>query len=94
MSISAPQYKHGLLVFGGTDEDTGLEFESAFETRFSKKNYLASWEKVSVAPLTRKCLNDPQVRKSLDKDNDYALLVNSVQEANEYASYALMEGGY
>jgi hypothetical protein len=59
------------LVFGGTDKDTGLELESAFEIGFSKKNCLASWEKVGAAPLTRKCLNDPQVRKSLDEDNDY-----------------------
>ena len=71
MSVSVPQYKHGLLVFGGTDKDTGLELESAFEIGFSKKNCLASWEKVGTAPLTRKCLNDPQVRKSLDEDNDY-----------------------
>ena len=58
MSISAPQYKHGLLVFGGTDEDMGLKLESAFEIVFSKMNCLASWEKVDGAPLTRKCLND------------------------------------
>jgi len=30
----------------------------------------------------------------MDSDKDFALLVNSVQEANEYAVYALTEGGY
>ena len=34
------------------------------------------------------------MRKSLDDDKIYALLVNSVQEANEHACYALTEGGY
>ena len=34
------------------------------------------------------------MRKSIDSDNDYALLVNSVQEANEYTVYSLTEAGY
>ena len=46
------------------------------------------------APPTRKCLDDPQVRKLIGMDKDYALLVNSVQEANEYAIYSLTEVGY
>ena len=94
MSVSVPQFKHGFLVFGGVDKDMGLELESAFNLGFSRENCLASWEKVGAAPLTCKCLNDPQVRKSLNKDKDYALLVSSIQEANEYACYALTEGGY
>jgi hypothetical protein len=93
-SVSVPQYKHGLLVFGGVDDDTKLVLESAFEVGFSRKRCLDSWEKIGAAPPTRKCLNDPQVRKSIDSDNDYALLVNSVQEANEYAVYSLTEAGY
>ncbi len=51
-------------------------------------------EKIGAAPLTRKCLDDPQVRKLIGMDKDYALLVNSVQEANEYVVYALTEAGY
>ena len=94
MSVFILQFMHGLLVFGGVDKDTGLELESAFDLGFCQENCLASWEKVGAAPLTRKCLNDPQVRKSLDEDKDYTLLVNSVQEANEYACYVLTEGGY
>jgi hypothetical protein len=81
-------------VFGGLDNETGLELESAFELGFSREQCLSSWEKIGAAPLTCKCLSKPQVRKLLDLDKDYALLVNSVQEANEYAVYALTEGGY
>jgi hypothetical protein len=40
------------------------------------------------------CPQDPQVRQSIDLDKEYALLVNSVQEANEYAIYSLTEAGY
>ena len=57
-------------------------------------NCLISWIKIGAAPLTRACLQDPQVRKSMDSDKDFALLVNSVQEVNDYAVYALTEGGY
>jgi hypothetical protein len=91
LSVSVPQYKHGLLVFGGIDADTKLELELAFEIGFSHQWCLDLWEKVGAAPLTRKCLDEPQVRKSIDMDNDYAFLGNSVQEANEYAVYSLTE---
>ena len=93
-TVSVPQHKHGLLVFGGLDDETGLELESAFDIGFSREQCLSPWKKIGAAPLTRKCLSNPQVRKSLDLDQDYAKLVNSVQEANEYVVYALTEGGY
>jgi len=94
LSISVPQYKHGLLVFGGVDDETKLELESAFEIGFLRQRCLDSWGKNGAAPPTRKCFDDPQVRKSIGMDKDYALLVNSVQEVNEYAVYALTEAGY
>ncbi len=34
------------------------------------------------------------MRKSIDLDKEYALLINLVQEANEYAVYSLVEAGY
>ena len=34
------------------------------------------------------------MRKSIDLDKEYALLINSVQEANEYTIYSLTEVGY
>ncbi len=59
---------------------------------FSCKNFLESWAKIGAAPLTHMYLKDPQVRKSMDMAKDYAFLVNSVQEANDYAVYALTKG--
>ena len=66
----------------------------AFDLGFSHERCLDSWKKIGAAPLTRQCLSKPQVRKSIDFDKEYALLINSVQEANEYAVYSLMEAGY
>jgi hypothetical protein len=88
-SVSIPQYKHGLLVFAGVDGDTKLVLNSAFELGFSRQRCLDSWENIGAAPPTCKCLNDPQVRKSFDENNDYA-----IQEANEYAVYLLTDAGY
>jgi hypothetical protein len=93
-SVSVPRHKHGLLVFGGIDEDTKLELDSAFEFGFLRERCLDSWTKIGAAPLTRKCRDEPQVRKSIHMDTDYTQLVNAVQEANEYAVYALTKGGY
>ena len=59
-TVSVPQHKHGLLVFGGGDLDTGLELPSAFELGFSRQRCPESWAKIGAAPLTRKCLDEPQ----------------------------------
>ena len=94
-SVAVPQYKHVLLVFGGEDPDTKLELPSAFEVGFSHEACKASWTKVGAAPLTRACLNDPKVRKSIgDGDDKYAQLLRTIQEANDYAVFALSEAGY
>jgi hypothetical protein len=45
--------------------------------------------------LTRACLKDPRVARAIgDGDDEYGLLLRLIQEANEYAVYALTEGGY
>jgi hypothetical protein len=83
------------LVFGGKDPETGLVLPSAFEFGFGREECLASWRKVVAAPLTRACLKDPRVARAIvDGDEEYGLLLHSIQEANEYAVYALTEGGY
>ena len=91
---SVTQHKHGLLVFGGVDVDTGLELPSAFELGFSCQHCIDSWAKIGAVPLTHKCLGEHQVRQSMNLNNDYALFFNLVQEANEYAIYSLTESGY
>ena len=50
---------------------------------------------MEAAPLTRACLKDPKVARAIgDGDEEYGLLLRSIQEANEYTVYTLMEGWY
>ena len=95
MSVKVPQYKLCLLVFGGEDPDTKLVLPSAFDKGFGRNECLSAWAKVGAAPLTRKCLKDPKVSRAIGEcDDEYGVLLRSIQEANEYAVYALVEGGY
>ena len=82
----------GLIVFGGTDEETGFGItKCTFLAGFSKEACLSVWEKVGAAPCTRKCLSDPKVSKSLgDRDDEY---YNSIQVANGHAVHALNKMG-
>ena len=84
MSVSLQPWLVGMIVFGGTDVATGFELKDcAFSVGFSKKACLNAWMKVGAAPLTRQCLSDPKVSKSLgDGDDDF----------DKYL--ALTEGGY
>jgi hypothetical protein len=94
-SVKVQQYKLALLVFGGKDPETGLVLPSAFEFGFGREECLVSWRKVGAALLTQACLKDPRVARAIgDGDEEYGLLLRSIQEANEYAVYALTEGGY
>jgi hypothetical protein len=65
--------------------------------------YLLRCPRSSVPEAMRACKftldesasrSKPQVRKSIDVNKEYALLVNLVQEVNEYAVYLLTEAGY
>jgi hypothetical protein len=95
-SVSLQPWLVGMIVFGGTDLATGFELtDCAFLAGFSKKACLNAWAKVGAAPLTRQCLNDPKVSKSLgDGDDDFDEYLRSIQVANQLATHALTEGGY
>ena len=82
-----------MIVFGGTDEETGFKItKCAFSADFSKEACMSAWEKVGAAPCTQKCLLDPKVSKSLGGgDDEY---YNLIQVANDHAVHALNEMGY
>jgi len=95
ISVKVPQCKLCLLVFGGEDPDTKLVLPSAFEIGFGRSECLSAWAKIGAAPLTRNCLKDPKVSRAMGEgDDEYGVLLRSIQEANEYSVYALVEGGY
>ncbi len=95
-SVSIQPWLIGMIVFGGTDPETGFRVtECAFTHGFSKESCLKAWAKVGAAPLTRKCLSDPKVSRTLGDDdggNDEYLL--SIQTANDLATHALDDMGY
>jgi hypothetical protein len=82
-----------LVVFGGTDEETGYEIaQCAFSAGFSPDACKRAWEKVGAAPCTRACLSDPKVSKTLgDGEDEY---YNAIQVANDLAVHSLNECGY
>ena len=47
----------------GTEKDLhGIELPDAYGIAFSREQCLSCWRKVGAVPLTRKCLESPQVR--------------------------------
>jgi hypothetical protein len=86
----------GMIVFGGTDRETGFTLtECAFTHGFSKAACLNAWAMVGTAPLTMKCLLDPKVSLTLGNRNGgndkYPLLI---QTANDLAMRTLDNIGY
>ena len=85
----------GLIVFGVVDEETNAVVPSAFEAGFSRDSCRHAWAKVGAAPLTRFCLTNSKVRRSLgDGSNNYQQLLTNIQDANNISTHALSSGGY
>jgi hypothetical protein len=95
-SVSLQPWLVGMIVFGGTDPESGYVLtECAFKHGFSKEACLNAWAKVGAAPLTRACLSDPKVSRTIGDndggDDEYLL---SILAANELATHALDDMGY
>lgn len=73
MTTSIPAWMVGLIVFGGTNPLTNFTLdraESAFQVGFSREACRVAWASVGAVPLTRACLKNPQVRKSIGDGGD------------------------
>ena len=94
-STSLPPWQVGLIIFGGVDPETNIIVESACEQGFSREACKHAWEKVGAAPLTRECLTNKKVRRSIgDGSADYQQLLLNIQDTNDVATHALTAGGY
>jgi hypothetical protein len=63
---------------------------SAFHIGFSEEACKHAWEKVGAAPLTRACLNNKRVRKSIgDGSEEEQVMYHLIQEANNIATFTL-----
>ncbi len=93
---SLPLWMVCLVVYGEKDPETGLVVENlAFQAAFSHVACRAVWEKVGAAPLTRACLGDKLVRKSIgDGDDEYQQLITLIQEGNNLVTDSLTGWGY
>ncbi|KAL3771166.1 hypothetical protein ACHAWU_004789 [Discostella pseudostelligera] len=93
--IQLPPWQVGLIVFGGMDPETNLVVKSAFECGFSRDNCRNAWDKVGAAPLTRACMMNKKVRRSLgDGSDEYQQMLLNIQTANDVSTNALSTGGY
>ena len=95
-TTSLPPWMVCLIVYGGTDPETNFVVEtSAFQSAFSREACRSVWAKVGAAPLTKKCLGDKLVRKSIgDVDDEYEQLITLIQEGNNLATDSLVGWGY
>jgi hypothetical protein len=87
----------GLPLFGGVDQETGLEVETyAFQEAFVPSRCISAWRKVGAATdngITRACLDDVQVKAIGDGNKDTDQLYLAIQMANDLAIYTLTMGG-
>jgi hypothetical protein len=87
----------GLIVFGGTDAEVvdGPTIQSAFQHGFLREQCIAAWEKVGAVPLSRRCLQNSKVQRSIgDGTEDQQLEVIQTQSVNDKATHALSMSGY
>ncbi len=85
----------GLMVFGGTDPETGLIVGSAFQDGFNKTQNLHGWAKGGAVPLTRTCLQNTKVWCTIgDGTDDQQAATLLIVEHNVLACNALTLEGY
>ena len=96
--VSFPPWLVGLVVFGGIDPDSPIDFKlevDAYDFGFSQEKCLGAWRAIGAAPISRACLDDPKVRRELgDGDDAHDLLLVQLQDANDYATHMLSRYGY
>jgi hypothetical protein len=103
-STSLPPWIVGLVLFGGTDPETGMSMDrNTFEDRFNKNACVSALTKVGAAVLqaigggtvTRACMDDKQVRRVLgDADGEINDLMVALNEANDMACRHLTQAGF
>jgi hypothetical protein len=64
-TTSLAPWQVGLIVYGGTNLETDLIMNLAFDAGFSRDACKNAWEEVGAAPLTRAALENKKVQKLL-----------------------------
>ena len=86
----------GLVVFGGVDPETGvLSRKNAFQEGFLKVQCLKDGAKIGAETMTRACMYDKQVRRTIgDADNETNLVIRELNDANTVATFNLLIRSY
>ncbi len=93
-STAMAPWQVGLIVYGGTNIETGLIVQSAFDAGFSRDACRNAWDKVGAAPLPKAALENKKVRKSLGDDSaEYQAQLLEIQQANNIAVHSLTTDG-
>ena len=95
-STSINPWLVGLVCFGGLDEVTGkLVPKNAFQEAFCSCACLKAWAKIGAAPLTRACLSDTQVRRTIgDAQDETNQVMRELNRANAVATFTLTMRSY
>ena len=74
------------------DPETGvLVGKNAFQEGFSKFQCLKAWAKFGAALMTRACLYDKKVRRTIgDADDETNLVMQELDNANAAATFTLI----
>ncbi len=102
MTVTAAQLRRWRLFVRrkNTMQHSSVQLQvdlGAFQKGFARSRCLAAWKKVGAATpegVTRACLDDVQVLKSLGDGDNIDQLHWSIQAANDIAIHALTQGGY
>ena len=69
--------------------------KNAFQDGFSVAACLSAWLKIGAALLTRKCLEDKKIRRTIgDAEDEMNELIHAMNAANEWATYTLTMRGF
>jgi hypothetical protein len=94
-STAMAPWQVGLIVYGGTDIETGLVVKSALDAGFLRDACRNAWDKIGAAPLTRAALESKKVRKLLgDGSAEYQAQLLEIQQANDIAVHSLTLDGF
>ncbi len=77
------------------DTETDLVVKLTFQAGFSREACRNAWGKVGATPLTRDCIENKKVCKSLEDGTDaYQALLKNIQLSNDILTHTLMLMGY
>ena len=92
-----------LLIFGGSDEESGVVLENAFQGSFSCECNTRVWAEIGLQPFDRNCLKDKKVKHEIVLSSDGTIDIDAdplaqklaaIESLNKTATDLLIMHGY